>query len=97
MITRLTSTIALAAAILAYPATSSAAPARPSTPNACITVNGGDWNACNVGNSGRGDLPYQPPVGYSPSQCIILNGGDWNACNAANTGRADLPNQPPGR
>ena len=61
MITRLTSTIALAAAILAYPATSSAAPARPSTPNACITVNGGDWNACNAANTGRADLPNQPP------------------------------------
>ena len=31
----------------------------PFTPNACIRRNGGDYNACNVGNSGRGDLPYQ--------------------------------------
>jgi hypothetical protein len=30
------------------------------TPNQCIRLNGGDYNACNVGNSGRGDLPYQP-------------------------------------
>lgn len=30
------------------------------TPNECILANGGDYNACNVGNSGRGDLPYRP-------------------------------------
>ena len=30
------------------------------TPDDCIRLNGGDFNACNVGNSGRGDLPYQP-------------------------------------
>lgn len=30
------------------------------TPNDCIRRNGGDYNACNVGNSGRGDLPYLP-------------------------------------
>lgn len=30
------------------------------TPNECIRINGGDYNACNVGNSGRGDLPYLP-------------------------------------
>lgn len=29
------------------------------SPSRCIEVNGGDWNACNVGNSGRGDLPYR--------------------------------------
>jgi hypothetical protein len=33
----------------------------PHTPNQCIRLNGGDYNACNVGNSGRGDLPYQLP------------------------------------
>jgi roadblock/LC7 domain-containing protein len=33
------------------------------TPNDCIRVNGGDFNACNVGNSGRGDLPYRPVNG----------------------------------
>lgn len=33
------------------------------TPNDCIRLNGGDFNACNVGNSGRGDLPYQPVSG----------------------------------
>ena len=30
------------------------------TPNSCIRLNGGDFNACNVGNDGRGDLPYRP-------------------------------------
>jgi hypothetical protein len=29
------------------------------SPNRCIEINHGDWNACNVGNSGRGDLPYR--------------------------------------
>jgi hypothetical protein len=29
------------------------------TPDDCIRMNGGDYNACNVGNSGRGDLPYR--------------------------------------
>lgn len=29
------------------------------TPNDCITLNHGDYNACNVGNSGNGTLPYQ--------------------------------------
>ena len=92
MITRLTvAALALATAVVAFPAASTAAPPPPSTPNACITVNGGDWNACNVGNSGRGDLPYQPPVGYSASQCISRNGGDWNACNLGDSGRDDLP------
>jgi hypothetical protein len=91
MITRLTVVLALATAVLAIPATSTAAPPPPSTPNACITVNGGDWNACNVGNSGRGDLPYRRPVGYSISQCIRRNGGDWNACSVGNRGRGDLP------
>jgi roadblock/LC7 domain-containing protein len=87
MITRLTVALALATAVLAIPATSAATqPLPPSTPNACITVNGGDWNACNVGNSGRGDLPYRPHVGYSPSQCIRRNGGDWNACSVGNRG-----------
>jgi roadblock/LC7 domain-containing protein len=28
------------------------------TPNDCVRANGGDYAACNVGNSGRGDLPY---------------------------------------
>jgi hypothetical protein len=62
----------------------------PSTPNACIAANGGDWNACNVGNSGRGDLPYRQ-ITDSPNACIARNGGDWNACNVGNSGRGDLP------
>jgi hypothetical protein len=34
------------------------------TPNDCIHLNGGDYNACNVGNSGRGDLPYHVVTAY---------------------------------
>lgn len=33
------------------------------TPNDCIRVNHGDFNACNVGNSGGGDRPYLPVRG----------------------------------
>jgi hypothetical protein len=33
---------------------------QPWTPNDCIRLNGGDYNACNVGNSGRGDASYLP-------------------------------------
>jgi roadblock/LC7 domain-containing protein len=41
--------------------TTSTSTTNPSwTPNDCIKLNGGDFNACNVGNSGRGDLPYRP-------------------------------------
>jgi hypothetical protein len=29
------------------------------TPDDCIRLNGGDYNACNVGNSGAGNLPYR--------------------------------------
>jgi hypothetical protein len=36
----------------------------PVTPNECILLNGGDHNACNVDNSGRGDLPYLPAPAY---------------------------------
>ena len=86
MITRLTVALALTAALVAVPATSTAAPPPPSIPDACITVNGGDWNACNVGNSGRGDLPYRSSVGYSLSQCIRRNAGDWTACGVGNHG-----------
>jgi invasion protein IalB len=32
---------------------------QPATPNSCIELNHGDFNACDVGTSGRGDLPYQ--------------------------------------
>ena len=30
------------------------------TPNDCISLNHGDYNGCNVGNSGGGGPPYQP-------------------------------------
>ena len=36
---------------------------QPATPNSCIELNMGDFNGCNVGNSGRGDLPYRHPSG----------------------------------
>ncbi|MCW2492768.1 MAG: hypothetical protein JWN47_2132, partial [Frankiales bacterium] len=45
------------AAVLAFGATPSLASApqsqtlRSDTPNSCIALNQGDWNACNVGNS----------------------------------------------
>lgn len=45
------------------PARSGSTVVRTWTPNDCIRLNGGDFNACNVGNSGRGDLPYQPVTG----------------------------------
>ena len=54
-----------------------AAAASAATPDTCIAVNGGDWNACNVGNSGRGDLPYVsvPAAPHSVALCIQLNQG----------------------
>lgn len=51
-------------AAFAATAVADSAPAAPAriqqhwTPNQCIQMNGGDYTACNVGNSGRGDLPY---------------------------------------
>jgi hypothetical protein len=44
----------------ATPAAATPAAATPAatTPNGCIAVNGGDWNACNVGHHGRGGQPY---------------------------------------
>jgi hypothetical protein len=67
---------------------------QPQTPNECIRLNGGDYNACNVGNSGRGDLPYKVIQPRTPNECILLNRGDYNACNVGNSGRGDLPYQP---
>jgi hypothetical protein len=63
--TQLRRVVVLAVAALtagtAYTAASASTPShQPMTPNQCIRLNGGDYNACNVGNSGRGDLPYQP-------------------------------------
>lgn len=43
-----------------HPAAPASRPVKHLTPDDCIRVNGGDFNACNVGNSGRGDLPYRP-------------------------------------
>ena len=58
-----TTALAVAATLLLSAAPSLAAPTmdRPgsSTPNSCIELNKGDWNACNVGNSGAGDKPYR--------------------------------------
>jgi len=66
---------------------------RPSSPNSCIELNHGDWNACNVGNSGSGDKPYRPvtDIPDSPNACIELNHGDWNACNVGNSGSGGAP------
>ena len=68
----------------------------PNTPTRCIQVNGGDYNACNVGASGRGDLRYRnvSTKPYTPNDCIRVNGGDYNACNVGNSGRGDLPDRP---
>jgi hypothetical protein len=82
----------------AAPALASAGPSnpsRPTTPNSCIELNHGDYNACNVGNSGRGDLPYR--LVPTPNSCIELNHGDFNACNVGNSGRGDLPYRPVSR
>jgi roadblock/LC7 domain-containing protein len=75
---------------------SSHQPGTPHTPNQCIRLNGGDYNACNVGNSGAGDKPYRPVHTLTPNDCIRLTGGDYNACNVGNSGAGDLPYQPPG-
>jgi hypothetical protein len=58
---------------------------RSESPDSCIAQNRGDWNACNVGNSGRGEFPYKS-VTESPNACIERNHGDWNACNVGNSG-----------
>ncbi|MCU1656980.1 MAG: hypothetical protein JWO57_1636 [Pseudonocardiales bacterium] len=71
-------------------------PVHADTPDSCIALNQGDWNACNVGNSGRGDLPYKS-ITDTPNACIERNQGDWNACNVGNSGRGDLPYLPPSR
>jgi hypothetical protein len=67
---------------------------RSATPESCIELNHGDWNACNVGNRGRGDLPYNR-IADTPNACVKRNHGDWNACNVGNSGRGDLPYRPP--
>jgi len=90
---------AVAAVVVAgggYATAQAAAPNRqPDTPNHCIRVNHGDYNACNVGNSGGGDLPYHR-VATTPDDCIRVNHGDYNACNVGNSGGGDLPYKPIG-
>jgi roadblock/LC7 domain-containing protein len=86
---------AAAAAAFAVLATMPAAHSSPvsvlHTPDACIRLNHGDYNACNLGNSGGGDRPYQLPSPYTPDLCISINNGDYYACNFGNSGRGDLP------
>jgi hypothetical protein len=84
-----------AAPLPALASTPARAGQQPATPNSCIELNMGDFNGCNVGNSGRGDLPYRPIA--TPNSCIELNTGDFNGCNVGNSGRGDLPYRPPSR
>lgn len=64
------------------------------TPSDCIQRNGGDWNACNVGHSGRGDAPFRITRPRTPDECILINAGDYNACAVGNDSRGDLPYKP---
>jgi hypothetical protein len=98
--TLLVSSAAIAAVGSGVAVTSAATPAPaptpnhtsgPATPNECILLNGGDFNACNVGHTGSGDQPYDVVKHLTPSECILLNGGDFNACNVGNSGRGDKP------
>jgi len=66
----------------------SAALAASATPDSCIEVNDGDWKACNVGHSGRGDLAYlsvQAPA-HSVARCTQVNQGDAAACLVGSVG-----------
>ena len=86
--------VAVAAAGAAYTTAQAATPTRQgNAPSQCIRLNHGDYNACNVGDSGRGDLPYHH-VASTPDECVRLNHGDYNACNVGNSGRGDLPYKP---
>jgi hypothetical protein len=71
-------------AVVASPGLSvpAAVAASATTPDSCIEVNGGDWNACNVGHGGRGDLPYLPvrATAHSVAGCTLANQGDALAC-----------------
>jgi hypothetical protein len=88
---------ALAAVGAGYSVADATTPHRqaPKTPDQCIRLNHGDYNACNVGNSGGGDLPYHR-VASTPNDCIRRNHGDYNACNVGNSGGGDLPYKPVG-
>jgi hypothetical protein len=70
-------------AVVVPGAVAQAAP-ETSTPNDCIVMNGGDFKACYVGNSGRGDLAYVTP--HSVAGCIQLNQGDAIACRVGSRG-----------
>jgi roadblock/LC7 domain-containing protein len=93
---RIAATVAaVAAAGTAYTTAGAATPNRqPATPSQCILLNGGDYNACNVGHTGSGDQPYTIRTRHTPNDCILLNGGDYNACNVGNSGRGDLAYKP---
>jgi hypothetical protein len=78
--------VVVAAGVLAIGAAgaaagTTAAAGSAGTPDTCILVNGGDWNACNVGNGGRGDVAYPPALRpHSVGLCIDRNQGDAMAC-----------------
>ena len=75
-----------------------AAAASAATPDTCIMVNGGDWNACNVGNVGRGGVPYPPALRpHSVALCIDRNQGERSraASGAWTASTRRSPDQPP--
>jgi hypothetical protein len=71
--------------------TVSAAAAASATPASCVVINDGDWTACNVGHSGRGDLPYLPvqAPAHSVAGCIQANQGDALACRVGSIAGVD--------
>ncbi len=83
-----TTALAIAATLWLSAAPSLAAPTAdhsgPGTPNSCIALNKGDWNACNVGNSGAGDKPYRA-VGAgatgTPGDRVEVDHSAWNGYN----------------
>jgi hypothetical protein len=86
---------ASAAAGATFSAASGSTPSHtPTTPNECITLNGGDYNACNVGNTGRGDLPYQPASSPAPTDCVRHKYGDTDLCRAGDQARDNVPDRP---
>ncbi|HJQ43994.1 MAG TPA: hypothetical protein VJ831_12975 [Jatrophihabitantaceae bacterium] len=101
--TAMTALVTAGAATFALASPSTSLPAQPqqhsrpwTTPNECVAINHGDYIACNVGNSGSGNLPYRPVQAPSvkpatPNECVAINHGDYNACNVGNSGRGDAP------
>jgi hypothetical protein len=69
---------------LVAPGVAAQAATGPRTPNGCIAMNGGDFKACNVGNAGRGYLPYVTL--HSVAVCIQVNRGDAIACRVGSVG-----------